>query len=318
MTEVDAMKIPVFVVHGFLESGKTMFALETLKDEYFSGGERNLVIACEEGVEEYNDETLKRANATLVMLEDKSELNEAFLAECQKKYKPTQIIVEYNCMWGLDYLRDLRMPKGWFVAQVITAVDASTFEVYLKNMKSLFMEMAKDSDLIIFNRCKEDMSAAVYKRNMRAVNPRAQVVFEKADGTQLQFEEELPFDMEADVIEIADADYGIWYVDALEHPERYEGKTLRFTAMAYKGKRLPEGCFVPGRMAMTCCADDTAFIGFLCYSAYADRLKSRQWIKVTAAASVEERPEYSGEKGIVLQSVNIKNAQKPEEELVYF
>ena len=37
-------KIPVFVVHGFLESGKTRFVQETLADDYFSGGERNLVI----------------------------------------------------------------------------------------------------------------------------------------------------------------------------------------------------------------------------------------------------------------------------------
>lgn len=166
-------KIPVFVVHGFLESGKTQFAMETLSDEYFSDGERNLVIACEEGIEEYEDEVLQKSNTTLVMLEDKSEFNEMFLAECQKKYKPTQVIVEYNCMWGLDYLREMYMPKGWFVAQVITTVDATTFDVYLKNMKSIFMEMAKDSDLIIFNRSTEDTPAATYKRNMRAVNPKA-------------------------------------------------------------------------------------------------------------------------------------------------
>ena len=144
-------KIPVFVIHGFLESGKTQFAMETLSDEYFSDGERNLVIACEEGIEEYEDEVLQKSNTTLVMLEDKSEFNEMFLAECQKKYKPTQVIVEYNCMWGLDYLREMYMPKGWFVAQVITTVDATTFDVYLKNMKSIFMEMAKDSDLIILD-----------------------------------------------------------------------------------------------------------------------------------------------------------------------
>ena len=90
-----------------------------------------------------------------------------FLAECQKKYKPTQVIVEYNCMWGLDYLREMYMPKGWFVAQVITIVDATTFDVYLKNMKSIFMEMAKDSDLIIFNRSTEDTPAATYKRSMQ-------------------------------------------------------------------------------------------------------------------------------------------------------
>ena len=79
------MKIPVFVVHGFLEGGKTRFALETLADEYFSDGERNLVLACEEGIEEYEEEILKQANATLVMLEDKTEFNETILAECQKK-----------------------------------------------------------------------------------------------------------------------------------------------------------------------------------------------------------------------------------------
>lgn len=311
-------QIPVFVIHGFLESGKTRFALETLADEYFSDGERNLIIACEEGIEEYDDETLKKANATLVMLEDKSEFNEMFLTECQKKYKPTQIVVEYNCMWGLDFLRDMYMPKGWFVAQVITVVDVTTFDVYLKNMKSLFMEMAKDSDLIIFNRSTEETPAATYKRNMRAVNPKAQVVFEKEDGSQLEFEEEMPFDINADVIEIADVDYGIWYIDAMDHPEKYNGKTLKFKGMVYTNKRLPAGYFVPGRMAMTCCADDTAFIGFLCKSSYVDRLKPKQWVTVTAKAHVEKRPEYSGEEGVVLQSVNIKSAQKPEEELVYF
>lgn len=312
------MKIPVFVVHGFLEGGKTRFALETLADEYFSDGERNLVLACEEGIEEYEEEILKQANATLVMLEDKTEFNETFLAECQKKYKPTQIVLEYNCMWGMDFLRDMYMPKGWFVAQVITVVDASTFDVYLKNMKSIFMEMAKDSDLIIFNRSSDETPAAVYKRNMRAVNPKAQVVFEREDGTMLKFEEELPFDLDAEVIEIADTDYGIWYIDAMDHPERYDGKTLRFKGMAYTGKHLPEGYFVPGRMAMTCCADDTAFIGFLCRSSYVDRLKQRQWLTVTAKAHMEKRPEYNGEEGIVLRSTNIKKAEKPEEELVYF
>ena len=241
-----------------------------------------------------------------------------FLEESHKKYKPTQVIVEYNCMWGLDYLRDMYMPKGWFVAQVITTVDATTFDVYLKNMKSIFMEMAKDSDLIIFNRSTEDTPAATYKRNMRAVNPKAQVVFEKEDGSQLEFEEELPFDINADVIEISDVDYGIWYIDAMDHPEKYAGKTLQYKGMVYKNPRLPKGYFVPGRMAMTCCADDTAFIGFLCKSSHAEELKNKQWVTITAKAYVEKRAEYSGEDGVVLRATHITSAEKPEEELVYF
>ena len=104
----------------------------------------------------------------------------------------------------------------------------------------------------------------------------------------------------------------------MDHPEKYDGKTMRFKAMAYTGGRLPKGYFVPGRMAMTCCADDTAFIGFLCKSAYVDRIKSKQWLTVTAKAHIEKRAEYSGQEGLVLQSTNIKSAEKPEEELVYF
>ena len=221
-------------------------------------------------------------------------------------------------MWGLDYLRDMYMPKGWFVAQVITTVDATTFDVYLKNMKSIFMEMAKDSDLIIFNRSTDETPAATYKRNMRAVNPKAQVVFEKEDGSQLEFEEELPFDINADVIEISDVDYGIWYIDAMDHPEKYAGKTLQYKGMVYKNPRLPKGYFVPGRMAMTCCADDTAFIGFLCKSSHAEELKNKQWVTITAKAYVEKRAEYSGEDGVVLRATHITSAEKPEEELVYF
>ena len=300
-------KIPVFVVHGFLESGKTQFAMETLSDEYFSDGERNLVIACEEGIEEYEDEVLQKSNTTLVMLEDKSEFNEMFLAECQKKYKPTQVIVEYNCMWGLDYLRDMYMPKGWFVAQVITTVDATTFDVYLKNMKSIFMEMAKDSDLIIFNRSTEDTPAATYKRNMRAVNPKAQVVFEKEDGSQLEFEEELPFDINADVIEISDVDYGIWYIDCMDQPERYKGKTVEFTAMVLKSPKFPKGQFVPGRMAMTCCEADMTFLGFMCKWKDAEKYKTKEWVKVRAKVGVEYQRDYHGE-GPVLYAENVEKA----------
>ena len=45
-------------------------------------------------------------------------------------------------MWG-SMIVEMYMPKGWFVAQVITT-GRTTFDVYLKNMKSLFMETAKD------------------------------------------------------------------------------------------------------------------------------------------------------------------------------
>ena len=47
------MDAAVYIVTGFLESGKTKFMREMLTDEGFSEGERTLLLVCEEGEEEY-------------------------------------------------------------------------------------------------------------------------------------------------------------------------------------------------------------------------------------------------------------------------
>ena len=38
--------------------------------------------------------------------------------------------------------------------------------------------------------------------------------------------EELPYDINAEVIEIADEDFGVFYVDMLDEPEKYVGKKI--------------------------------------------------------------------------------------------
>ncbi len=313
-----ANKVPVYLVNGFLESGKTTFIQETLSDPYFSDGGKTLLIACEEGEEEYDLHVLESYDTELVQVEGKEEFTPEFLEECRKKYKPTQVMIEYNGMWGMQLFREMKFPRGWFPAQGITLVDAGTFDLYMQNMKSMFMDMAQDSDLVIFNRCVEGTKAASYKRNIRAVNPRAQVEFEKEGGELFEYEEELPFDLNAEIIDIGDIDYGIWYVDAMDHPEHYDGKTIRFKGRVMKPRGITPGYFVPGRRAMTCCADDTMFLGFLCRSQNVDKLKNGQWLTVTAKVSVQKREEYSGEEGPVLYTKALKSAQAPEEELVYF
>jgi len=311
-------KVPVYVVNGFLESGKTAFIQETLSDPYFSDGGTTLLLACEEGEEEYDEHILESYDVIRVQVEGKEEFTPEFLEACRKKYKPTQVMLEYNGMWGMQMFRDMQLPRGWFYAQGITLVDAGTFDLYMQNMKSLFMDMVQDSDLVIFNRCTEGTKAASYKRNIRAVNPKAQVEFEKEGGELFEYEDELPFDLEAEIIEIADIDYGIWYIDALDHPEKYDGKTVRFKAMVMKPKELEAGLFAPGRRAMTCCADDTVFMSFLCKSQNVDKLKNRQWLTITAKIKVETRREYAGRTAPVLYTKALKSAEAPEEEMVYF
>ena len=72
------MDVPVYLITGFLESGKTTFLQGVLGDPDFSQGERTLLIVCEEGIEEYDPIIIGSANANtnMVVVEDKEELTE--------------------------------------------------------------------------------------------------------------------------------------------------------------------------------------------------------------------------------------------------
>ena len=144
-------------------------------------------------------------------------------------------------------------------------------------------------------------------------------IFEDEEGELGDiFQDEMPFDMNAPVIEILPEDYGIWFVDAMDHPENYEGKTVKFKARVMKPRGMGSKFFVPGRTAMTCCADDTTFLGYVCKSAYAPKLTPGEWVEVTAKVGIEKRNEYQGEEGIVLAAEHVEQCDPLEDEMVYF
>ena len=47
--EDDMLEVPVYVITGFLESGKTTFIREVLASPDFADGEKTLLLLCEEG-----------------------------------------------------------------------------------------------------------------------------------------------------------------------------------------------------------------------------------------------------------------------------
>ena len=64
-----AKQIPVYLFTGFLESGKTKFAQETLEDKTFNNGENILLLVCEEGVEEYDPSAFAAPNVFIEIIE---------------------------------------------------------------------------------------------------------------------------------------------------------------------------------------------------------------------------------------------------------
>lgn len=308
--------IPVYFINGFLESGKTQFLNFTLAQEYFHIKEKTLLLICEEGVEEYDDDLLERENIAVEIIEDESDFTVENLNELEERHQPERIVIEFNGMWNI---KDLKFPVTWELAQQITTVDATTFANYFANMRSIFVEMVRHSELVLFNRCKPSYDLASFKRSIRAVNQNAEIVFEDENGDNIDevLDEDLPYDVNADVIEIEDKYYPIFYIDALDHKERYEGKKVRFVGMVYKHFSFKKSEFIPGRRVMTCCADDIAFLGFVCRSPEGRNLVNRQWVKVTAEIKYEKRRDYGGE-GPVLYATSVEKATKPEQDVLGF
>ena len=307
----------VYLMTGFLDSGKTQFLKFTLEQDYFQIVGKTLLILCEEGEEEYNPMEMLKYGVVIEKIEDQEDLTEEYLEELNRKHEPERVVVEYNGMWKVSDFESMKLPDGWEIEQKLTTVDASTFQMYLTNLKPLFVEMVRGAELVLFNRCEDLKPLPGYRRSVKVVSPQAEVIFEDEEGEiENIFEDDVPYDLKAPVIQIAREDYGIWYVDMMENPDRYKGKTVEFTAKVLKPRSFPSKVFLPGRMAMTCCADDTTFLGYVCRSSYAPKLKAGQWITVRAKVRYANVSVYQGE-GPVLEAENIEPAE-PIEELVYF
>ena len=314
------MAIPVYMFAGFLESGKTSFIASVLQDPGFTQNEKTLVVQCEEGVEEYEAPMLKKTHTVVEAIEDEEEYNEETLRAFVRKHHPDRVIIEMNGMWDLDAAIG-RTPKILEIYQIITTVNAQTFEMYALNMGQRMLQHISDADMVVFNRATEATRKLVRDRNVRAMNPKASIYFENEDGTSEDYGAGMPppYDMDAPVIDIRDEWFGIFYMDASENPQNSDGKTVRSKGEVYRGNTVAKTEFVPGRMAMVCCANDARFVGFISKMAKAaDPLpKQHDWVMVTAKVLIENRSQYKGE-GPVLYVEKWEPATPPEEELVTF
>lgn len=311
-------KTPIYLITGFLESGKTSLIKDMLKDDGFSAGERTLIIVCEEGIEEYEDELIKKSNAVVETVDSFEELTSEKLFGFEETYAPERIIIEYNSMWGIENLFKVKKPDAWELAQMVTLIDSTTFDNYMTNMRTLMSEGPKLADLVIFNRCTEKTEKSRMRRVIKAMNNTVNLLFENTDGTADDgvSEEDLPYDMKADVIEISDEDFGIWYIDCMEHPDRYDGRIVKVKAQAFRMEDLPKRSYVAGRYAMTCCAADVGGIGFICRY-LKKRPVENSWVMITAKCN-KEYSAIHGREAIVLVETDVQDAEKPEDELVYF
>ncbi|MBE6885198.1 MAG: GTPase [Ruminococcaceae bacterium] len=294
-------KVPVFIVNGFLESGKTTFIQKAILNDQEMKRERVVILCCEEG--EVELENLPK-NVCVHTIEDKEELTEELFFELNASYRPTCIIIEYNVMWGMKSLYECPMPKGWGLAEQFTIIDATTFAAYFGNMKSIFADMLRMSTRVYLKRCTRDDDFKYYKDNIKPCATRAELIYmsDEEGIMDIMLEEELPYDLNSDVITLNRENYTVWYIDMLDNVDRYVGKTVEYTAVVAKPDYFRKDFFMAGNMVMTCCEDDMQFLGFVCQYDNTERLEEGTYVTVRGEVAYEFSPEYEEEGPVIYAS----------------
>ena len=311
-------QIPVYVFTGFLDSGKTKFIQETLEDPRFNDGDRTLILAFEEGEEEYDFSTYPNQNVWLEVL-DQQTVTTKELQALAKKYKAQRVVAELN---GMQLVGDLymRFPEEWVVAQEVMFADSTTIMAYNANMRNLVMDKLAGAQMVVYNRLKPGADTTDLHKLSRAANRRIDILYDYLDGTTAfdDVVDPLPFDINAPVITLKDEDYALWFRDISEEPQKYDGKTVRYKAQVAMLRKDKNGMFAPGRFVMTCCVDDIEFCGLPCRYDKARTLIPRSWIMVTASIKAEKHPLYKGEIGAVLTALSVEPAAPADPDVATF
>ena len=299
-------RLPIFVINGFLEAGKTQFMKVTMQQEYFQTEGNTLLIVCEEGEEEYDKELLESTHTTVKYIDDISDFTKEKMVEFTKEVDPERILIEWNGLWEQD---KIQIPDIWYVNQMITIYDTSTLDLYIKNkdLKAYMGKMLKDSELVICNRADniDEEILSTYHLQIKAMAPNAEIIFEGEEGEITgDFSINLPYNLDDSKLVIKPEEYGIFYVDAMDRTEKYDGKEVEFVAQVVRPDGIGDDILIPGRRAMTCCEADIQFLGFVCHYKGAKNFKNKDWVKVKGKIKYEMSPQYRA-KGPVIYANDI-------------
>lgn len=305
---------PVYFFSGMLDSGKTRAIKTTLYDERFNEpGEFNLIISMEQGDEEYDKKFLKYTNSAVEYI-DYKDLTREKMQQLEDEYDPSRIIIEFNGMQNdEEFFRNGFIPE-WEMAQTLTTIDGSSFRLMVANLRQFMFYHIKYAEVVIINRfSSEDL---VYLRNnIKGMNQRVEIIFEDENGNVTNKINQSLFDT-SKPLDISDIDYGLWYMDAVDNPDKYEECQIELNSYYIEKVKEYENVGIFGRRAMVCCAEDVQPIAFTVIDIDPDRLEKNKYyhIKGTVKCLDDER----GYKTCVVYASEIAPQEEPADPMVYF
>ena len=279
-------EIDTRLVYGFLDAGKTTYIKENIRDDRFYKYGSTLIICFEKGEEKYDAEALAEKRARVVYYDRESEIT-CFCKECIEAYQPDRIYVEMNTM--MPELRE-QFPDCMRVTFSIALIRWATMPVYYLNFMQMMKQMVSESNQVTFRGCPSGELLAPYAQAFRLMNPKAMYLRQDPMGYhEKAFGLFLPFPLDESEIRIDEKSYLPLWLDALDHPEHYDGKVIHFTDPVELRKSEADGLWRCGRVVMTCCMADLQFMSFEMAdlsSGDADdpRPESNIWVTIDASA----------------------------------
>ncbi len=247
------------LVYGFLDAGKTTYIQDCIENDYFCKYGTTLILCFEQGEADYDEEMLSGRRTTVAYYEGKTDIRR-FCLDSIEACQPDRIYVEMNTM--TPELR-AQFPACMQVGYAVTWIDWQTLPLYFANFKQLINQMVSDSGQVVFRGCPSKALLEPYSQAFRVMNQRAVYLRQDPMGYhEKAFDLFLPFSLEDPEIAIDEGGYVPFWLDALDHPEHYEGKTLRFLGPLELRRSGEDGSWSAGRVIMVCCMADLQFMSF--------------------------------------------------------
>jgi len=255
---MSGKRIETRLVYGFLDAGKTTFISDCIRNDYFHKYGTTLILCFEEGEKVYDPDLLSQKRTSVAYYDMNGDVSE-FCKKSINDSDPDRIYVEMNTM-----IKDLRekLSGNMDISSVSTLIDWETFGSYYLSYTQLIKEMVEDSEQITFRGCPSKELLSPYAQAFRIMNPKASYLRQDPMGYhEKAFDLFLPYSLDDREIMISEERYLLFWLDAHDHPDHYDGKTIVFTAPV-EIRVSEDGSFCrAGRVVMTCCMADLQFMG---------------------------------------------------------
>ncbi len=254
---MEKKRIETRLVQGFLDAGKTSFIQDCILNDYFHKYGSTLILCFEEGETEYDIEALCQRRTTVALYDGEEDIS-SFCSRMVEEHQPDRIYVEMNAM--TQGLREALIP-AMNITYICVWIEWQTMELYVRNMQQLLNKMVSEAHQITFRGCPSKDLLVPYSQLFRLMNHKATYLRQDPMGYhEKAFDLFVPWSFEDEQIMITQDNYLLFWLDAADHPQHYEGKKILFDSPMEIRKISSE--YTAGRVVMTCCMADLQFMGF--------------------------------------------------------